>query len=308
MYYLTLSCNTACMLLIIRFFSVRCIEKKSLFIVTSDPKTIFPIFFIMCMIFITSISSLKIINKDQQIIGKDFTMTFLGAFLPLFAQYGLVTYFFVVIKCLKCYTAMMIVERCERVSSRFAILSRICWMILPTSFIYSIMLLIGLSYPHSERLFATIYLVGNGINAWLYGAVTSLSLRCLLNELKSHVESFPDNSDDIRQVVRRLTYAYNVIASMSFMIGASYVLFGSFNYLLVRSTYLFIFQQLTCPPSSTVLILTVSRMSHIGDSAQSGSSVKLLGNHRKVVPSTPVDSIIKNITDDIITLPYSHTT
>ena len=288
-YILLLCTNAACMLLTIRYLIVRCIEKRSLFIVRLDSKSIFPFFFLASQIVGTAICSLKILYKDQQIIGKGFTMTFLGAFLTLFAQWGLVIYFFVVIKCLKSYTAMMTVERSERVSRRFYILSRFCLMIPPTSFIYSIMPLVGLPYPRHQQIFASIFLIGDGINAWLYGILTTLSLRCLLKELKSHVESFSDGSNDIRQVLQRLTYAYYVIASMSFIIGASYVMFGSLDYLLVRSTYLFIFQQLTLPPASTVLILTVSRISSHNSKFNHLPIKKMSNNCNKVSPVIPME-------------------
>ena len=249
------------MLLTIRYLVVRCIEKRSIFIVTCDAKSIFPFFFLASQIAGTALCSLKIVYKDRQIVGRDVAMTFSAGLLPLFAQWGLVIYYFVIIKCLKSYTTMMTVERSERVAKRFATFTRICMTIPPASFIYSMMPLVGLPYPFYERTFAVIYLIGNGINAWLFGALTTLSLRILLIELQNQVESFPETSSDIRQVFRRLTYAYYVIASMSFIIGASYIIFGSSRYLMARSTYLFIFQQLTCPPSSTILILTVSRIS-----------------------------------------------
>ena len=316
-YYLILICNTACMLSIIRYLIVRCVEKRSIFIVTLDPKSIFPFFFLACMIIVTSISILKIIHKDQQIIGRDFTMTFLGTFLPLFAQWGLVIYFFVVIRCLKSYTVMMTAERSERVAKGFAILSAICLTIPPTSFMYSVLPLVGLPYPFYEGTFAIIYLIGNGINAWLYGTLTTLSLRFLLKELQNQVESFPETSSDIRQVFRRLTYAYYVIASMSFIIGASYIIFGSSRYLMARSTYLFIFQQLTCPPSSTILILTVSRMSHTGNGSRSESqngsqsvsrSISLMKspvNYQKVSPTK--FSSTNNIQNASIMIPDNDT-
>ena len=316
-YYLILVCNTVCMLSIIRYFIVRCIEKRSILIITFDPKSIFPFFFLACMVIVTSISILKIIHKDQQIIGRDVAMTFLGTLLPLFAQWGLVIYFFVVIRCLKSYTTMMTAERSVRVVRRFAKFSTICLMIPPTSFMYSVLPLVGLSYPAYESKFAVVYLIGNGINAWLYGALTSLSMSFLLKELQNQVESFPETSRDIRQVLRRLTYAYYVIASMSFIIGASYIVFGCFRYLLARSTYLFIFQQLTCPPSSTILILTVSRMSHTGNGSRHNSqnnsqslsrSVSLIRapvNYQKVSPTKFLSA--NNIQNASIMIPDDNT-
>ena len=291
-YIYILCSNAACMLLTIRYLLVRCIEKRSIFIVTLDPKSIFPFFFLASQIVGTALCSLKIIDKDQQIIGRDVVITFLGACLPLFAQWGLVIYFFVVIRCLKSYTTMMTAERSERVAKRFALFSRICLMIPPTSFAYSMIPLVGLPYPFYERTFAVIYLIGNGINAWLYGALTSLSLRFLLKELRCQVESFPKTSRDIKQVLQRLTYAYYVIVSMSFIIGASYVIFGSFSYLLVKSTYLFIFQQLTCPPSSTILILTVSRISPANDRLNNFSRKSLI--KLKPTPGIIVESTVES--------------
>ena len=300
--YAVLISTTLCTLMIIRYFIVRIIDKKSIFIITRDPRTIFPVFFLLYLIDTIFYTALKIAYEDRQIVGRDTYITVAGCLIPILGQIGLVFYFFIVIKFLKSYMTMMPDERRERVASRFALLVVMCCMILPLCCIFGFMPVIGLVYPQHWHTFGMIYLAGIGTNSWLYGLLTSSALRDVLIELKNHVASSPQSSGDLTVVLGRLSTAYYAIISNAFMVGLFAIMFGAYDYLMRRATFMLLLASLSCPIAATLLILTVSKIPVLRDSNvhalslskntwQSGLSTELYIRHyasqqSKVVPTT----------------------
>ena len=207
-------------------------------------------------------TTMKILNQDGNLVGRDIGITIVAAGLPFFAQVGLVFYFFVVLNCLSGYGNIVGAERNQKLIHQLKYLRSVSYIIPGLSLFCKIIPSIGIAYPEYQNDFIYIYLIGNGLIAWLYGVLATMALRFLLVELKNHINSFPQSSEDLKSVVQRLTYAYYVIGGMSFAIGATYVMFGASEFWRRKCTYLFIFQQITCPPAATILILTVSRLSN----------------------------------------------
>jgi hypothetical protein len=202
----------------------------------------------------------KVLHQGRNVIGKSILVTVLGSILPIFAQVGLIVYFFVVLKFLKGYAGIMTDERRSEMYNRFAVLETSSKIIAGLSFTFSMMPTVGLIFPAYQRQFAMAYLIGDGCVAWIYGILTTSALHYLLTQLREHVTNFRQASAEMRLVLQRLTAAYYMIAVMSLTIGISFTIFGYFDSFLRKSTYLFIFQQIICPPCSTLLVLTVSRI------------------------------------------------
>ena len=239
-----------------------------------DPKVIFPIIFLVYMIDMFIFTILKILYEEKQILGREIFMTIVGAILPICAQIGSVFYFFVVIKCLDSYTVMMSDDKRERLSSRFAMLRAICWVIPPMCLGFAFIPAIGLAYPEYQATYARIYLIGTGANMWLYGILTATSLRYLLLELISQSQIFSQSSDDFKVVIWRLSLAYYLLIYNCLTVGGSLIVFGTIDFLRTLSTYLFIFDGLFCPIGATVLILTVSKISYNPKSSFTSASIK----------------------------------
>ena len=258
--YIVVCTTTLCAVMVIRYLVVRMIDRKSIFIVSRDPRSIFPIFFLLYLIFTLFYGGLKIQYQGLNIIGRDLFMTVVGCSAPCIAFVGAFFYFFVVIKFLRSYIKIAPLDRREGVVRRFALLVRVCEYIPPLSAGSCLMPGVGLAYHQYWHIFARVYHIGIALSAWLYGILTVSALRLVLFELKTHVETFPDTSHDLRVVMRRLTSAYYVIAINSFSVGFLSLTFASFEYLLRRTTYAILINSFSISIAATVLILTVSKI------------------------------------------------
>ena len=212
------------------------------------------------MIFQILLAIDEVLYQGRNVIGKSILVTVLGSTLSIFAQVGLIVYFFVVLRFLKGYAGIMSDEkRCE-MYSRFAVLETSSKILEALYFTFSMMPTVGLIIPTYQRQFAMTYLIGDECVAWIYGLLTTYVLHYLLTQLQEHVFSFRQASRKITLVLRRLTAAYYMIAVMSLIIGISFTILGCFDLFLRISTCLSIFQQIIRAPCSTLLILTVSRI------------------------------------------------
>jgi hypothetical protein len=252
--------TSLCILLILRYLMIRSIEKKALFYFTSDPKTIFPWVFLLQLWLQIAFASLKLADPAVQLVGRNILITILCESTLFLAFLGLAIYFYVILKFLKSFTDMLTEDRREKISEHFAVLRTLCPMIPPLSFVFSFIVVIGIRYPEHYKVFQLINLIGDGSLTLFYGLLTTSALRFLRNELSLHLASFPQSSDEIRLVLKRLTLAYYMLLVMSFLMGISYFIFCT-DYMLRKSTYLIIWLDTSWPPAATILILTVSRIS-----------------------------------------------
>ena len=124
----------------------------------------------------------------------------------------------------------------------------------------SLLVIIGLKFPSYQRAFALSCLITGGFLTLLYGFLTTSALRYVRLELLSHVKGFPQSSDEVRLVLKRLTLAYYMLVIMSSAMGVSYFLFCTTDTMLRKSSYLIIWLHISWPPAATILILTVSRI------------------------------------------------
>ena len=272
--YIVICTTTLCTVMVVRYLIVRMIDRKTIFIVSRDPRSIFPIIFLLYMIDTLLYTGLKIQYQGRKIIGRDLFMTVVGCSLPTLALVGLVFYFFVVIKFLKSYIKIMPIGRRQRAANRFTMLVMACEIIPPLSAAAGMMPGVGLAYPQHLHIFARVYHIGIALNAWLYGILTASALGLVLFELKTHVESLHNAPDDLRVVLQRLTAAYHVISLNSFSVGLLSLLTGTSEYLLRRTTYFQLFDSLCCPIAITVLILTVSKIPHSLNEKDSSTSMR----------------------------------
>jgi hypothetical protein len=249
--------------MVLRYLIVRITDFQSFLKNKINSKSIFPILFLLDLITCSIFTILKLNYCDKKNIGDDLFMTIIGSLLPIFAQVGLVSYFSVVMNCLQSYTVMMTGERKEILSKHFSMLNKVCMIIPLTCVGFSLLPVIGLQYPMYGSTFAVIYLIGNGLNAWVYGILTASALKHLLYELSNHVNTFSQSSDELKLVIKRLKSANIVVIHNCFNVGLSFIIFGASDFLLTKSTYLFIIHQICCPVGATVLILTVSKISYI---------------------------------------------
>ena len=262
--YVNIIGSSICNLLLLRYFVVRIIAKKKLFFLSTDPKSVFPLFFLLHGIGDFIFSVLKIASPVRPVVGRDVSITLMAVFLPVLCFCGLVLYYSVIINFLKGYSRIMRKESRDKVDQKFAILLKRSYWLPPLSMLPCLLPLIGLGLPEYTTQFGMTYLIANGVLALLYGALFNFALGFLLQELDINLKERESDigSDDLRLVYSRLKAAYFAGSGSFVMIGFSYLIFGSFQVLLRKSSYLILIIQITTHPVFTVLILTVSHISH----------------------------------------------
>ena len=249
-----------CIALISRYLFIRSIEKKVLCYISYEPKMIFPWVFLLQLFCQIIFAIAKLTFQDHQVVGKDLFLSVLCLALNFLAFLGLAIYFLVVLKFLKSYTTVLTDERNKIINNRFMTLRTINTLVPIICASSSFLVIVGLKYPQYRRVFALSCLITGGFLTLLYGFLTTSALRFVRLELISHVKGFPQSSDEVRLVLKRLTLAYYMLVVMSSAMGISYFLFCTTDSMLRKSSYLIIWLHISWPPAATILILTVSRI------------------------------------------------
>ena len=250
-----------CNLLTFRVFIIRSMS-KTLSFCSTDPKSVFPIFFLLHGIGDFLFAVLKLHSQNRLIVGRDAPVTVVAAFLPIFCYCGLVLYARVVMKFLEGYSCMMSPESRGKVERRFASLHSKCSLIPLLAIVPSSLPLFSIVYLQYTRVFGMAYLIGNGLLAMCYGGFFYLALGFLLEELTSYIKTSTTVADDILIVYNRLRLAHRAGTLLFLTLGVSYVIFGSCEDLVRHSSYLLLIIQILTHPTLTILTLTVSHISH----------------------------------------------
>jgi hypothetical protein len=253
--------TTVCNLLTFRVFIYRSMSKTISFCST-DPKSLFPIFFLLHGIGDFLFAVLKLHSQHRSIVGRDAPVTVIAALLPILCYCGLVLYSRVVMKFLKGYSCMMTPESRGKVDRRFASLQSKALLIPLLAIVPCSLPLFSMGYPQYVRVFGMAYLIGNGLLAICYGGFFYLALGFLLEELTSYIKTSTTVADDILTVYKRLKLAHRVGTPLFLTLGASSMLFGSHEDLIRHSSYFVLIVQILIHPILTILTLTVSHISH----------------------------------------------
>jgi hypothetical protein len=259
--YVDICGATLCNILLLRFFIVRCIEQKSIFIFSWNSKSLFPLFFLLHGLGDFIFAVLKVTIKNSS-VGNDVPITVVAFALPFFFFMGLILYYVVILNFLKQYTRMINPVRREKVERRFLFCEKIaapCILGLPT-FVVGLLPVIGLEYPEYRVEFAMVYLIGCGCFTFFGGSLWLLALGFLTRELASYIKDFTGSVDEIKIVYFRLKAAYYVGTLICAAIAVFYIIFGAWTFLRIRSDYVFLLIQITAHPTATVLVLTVSQI------------------------------------------------
>ena len=190
---------TVCNLLTFRVFISRSMSKTVSFCST-DPKTVFPIFFLLHGIGDFLFAVLKLRSKNRLIVGRDAPVTVVAAILPIFCYCGLVLYYRVVMKFLKGYSCMMLPESRGKIDRRFASLQLKSFLVPLLAIVPCSLPLVSMGCPQYVTVFGMAYLIGNGLLAISYGGFFYLAVGFLLEELTSHIKTSTTVAFDILTV------------------------------------------------------------------------------------------------------------
>mmetsp|Transcript_13058 Transcript_13058/g.12655 ORF Transcript_13058/g.12655 Transcript_13058/m.12655 type:complete len:354 (+) Transcript_13058:239-1300(+) len=298
LWYVTLIITTLCLIPIVRLLWVRCVKQQTLLIVTYDAKSLYPLIALLDTFAFIFFAILKIIYGHKQLIGRDIAITFGYTFAPLLCIISLVFYFFIVIKFLMSLTYSMPVEVGNKVAKRFNILTTFVLFIPPFSIVFCAVPFIGIGVPQYRTIFAKISLIGMGFMALIYGLIILNALGFLLEELSSHINSFAQADHDIKIVYKRLKLAYYLIANNSATVAFTYFVFGFYDFLLKKTTYLFVYQLCSCALGSIILILTISGIPISPSKILPVSGVSTHGHSIPLASQRSLTHNVTNVTND----------
>lgn len=265
--YIDLIVASTCNVLIVRYLAVRLLDRSTSFCSSfNQARGILPYFFlvhglgdvIFCLLNLYTHRNLEL----MPIVGTDISITIIACICPLSIFCGLTLYYVVIINFLKGYAVMMSPSSRDKVHSRFGNLLLASYSIPLGAFVGSAAPFVGLAHPGERKLTAQIYLIGIGLIAAIYGSLYALAFGFLLKEIRLHMLTSTMINHDIKLVLSRLRAAYYAGSMLFFTAFIAYFICGVSDYLLRKSSYVFLIIQIACHPFVTVLILTVSRISN----------------------------------------------
>jgi hypothetical protein len=247
-------------------------------------KHLYPLTFLIGIIFDLAICIGNLMCKER--LSGTTPSTMFGPFFVFFSQFGLILYFFVILKFLRSCGGYG--SENNTVDMMTQLLASMAYCIPPASFCCCFIVSFGIHYPRFQNEFIKVYIVGGGLLALLFGSLITYAFRFVLIYLDDHISNFDQVSYEIQSIYKRLKHAYYICGSISAIVGIACVSFGASSYLWNRSNYLFIFMRKVLPICATVLvIITHSPVTEINRSIS--STVFLPGDGLEIVlEQTPI--------------------
>lgn len=252
-------------LLSLRYFAVRCIERKK-FCSKVESKFLFPVMFLLYKLCIIFWAIVKISNgRNQPNIGSDLCLTISTSILSFFLFAGFVFFYFIVIGFLKDYlvdmnqTPISVIEKFEM---NVTAISRFAWLIFPLGLIIFSVPSVGLAFPQYQKTFAKTFLIGTGVIGLIFITIISFSCRLLLVELYKHIKNVSgtsNESNDLKRVYDRLNISFKFMIIVCTTGCCGLIAFGCIDFLLSKTTYLLLILQITMPIVLALLLSTISR-------------------------------------------------
>jgi hypothetical protein len=190
----------------------------------------------------------------ERISGMNNSSRLFGPFYLFFGQFGLILYFFVILNFLRSCGGH--VTENITIDMMTQHLASMAYCIPPGSFCCCFIPYFYLVFPGFQNEFLSVYIIGNGLLALLFGFLITYAFRFVLKYLEDHISHFDQVSYEIRSIYNRLKRAYYICAIISAIVGIILVAFGSSSYLWKRSNYVFIFMRIVIPICGTILVKT----------------------------------------------------
>lgn len=248
-------CVTFCLasaLIILWIANNHCTREKVSYrtVLKHKSKYLYPVMFLIGIIFDLAISIGNLMYKEK-VSGHTPSVLF-GPFFVFFSQFGLILYFFVILKFLRSccgggnITIDMMTQR----------LACVAYCIPPASFCCCFIASFGIQFPRFQNEFTKVYIIGNGLIALLFGSLITYAFRFVLIYLEDHISNFDQASYEIQSIYKRLKRAYYICGSISAIVGIACVSFGASSYLWNRSNYMFIFMRIVLPICASIIVIT----------------------------------------------------
>lgn len=149
-------------------------KNKSQKWLSTDPKELCPLFFLLFGISDCALSILRIIDVERNIIGLDITTSIFLVCFQLSCYSGLTLYFQVILDAiffLKRSTKMISQAGLKRLNDKFSVLKLYAFIFIPLSLPISFSIITSTQYPEYMQIFGKVTVTGVGIFTFLYGVL-----------------------------------------------------------------------------------------------------------------------------------------
>lgn len=244
-----------------------------------DSKALTPVLFLCFGLSDIISASLKLFPSEPQIIGRDWACSVAQSFFCFTCFVALVLYYQIILNFLHGYTRAICNGRHAALRSRFKVLQKCSWLVIPFSIPAALAPSLSVAYPAQLHALSIIGVAGTGILVLIYGVLFITALGFLLSELTSFLKSSSlESSDDLRVVHRRMSMAYYFGGGMIIFGSGAMTVFGSWDFLLNKASYIIIGSRLLGMPIFMILMITLSRIApnlqKVSQASQSNSQVR----------------------------------
>jgi hypothetical protein len=258
LFYIVICVSSMCNLIILRYLIVRMIKQKTFWIFTTSSKSLFPIYLSLAIASDTLLAIFHIVYAEQKLIGQNIWTTLAAMFAVFPGHMGLIHYLFVILSNIRRRNDFVNAEDNLKLEENFNSIAFWANFLGPVSFIVSGMPFLGLPFPNHRDPFLMIFVIGTATVGLGWGFLAVKAFSYLLKPLSKHINEFEQVTDDLKTVYMRLNRAcrgIKILTSGTFILS---LIFGTSEYFLIRSTYVFIAVMLTLPMGCLLLIVTVS--------------------------------------------------
>jgi hypothetical protein len=122
---------------------------------------------------------------------------------------------------------------------------------------------VSVKYPEHVRIFAKFNIIGIGCMTFIYGVLFMTALGYLLAELSLALkddDGIIKDKADLQIVSKRLNRAYYIGGGLILAGSSNMIIFGSYDFLLRKVSYLLLFVRIIGIEVFFILIVTISKI------------------------------------------------
>lgn len=198
---------------------------------------------------------------------------------------------------------MMTKKGRDRLNKKFSILNSCSLLIIPLSTPICLAASISVKYPEYIDIYAKVNIIGIGCTIFIYGILFMTALGYLLSELSAHINSTEiETENDLKIVLKRLNRAYYIGGGLILVGSCNMMIFGSYDYLLRKVSYLLLFVRIIGIEVFFILIVTISKIAPANHRVGSTNSVS-------VTPKKDTSTKLKSVSASLVSVtPQNDTT
>ena len=248
----------AFLFLILRYISVRL---KSMPCRSMEAKSWCPFAFAVVGVVDFLLAAFKLSFAEPEIIGRDINSSILQSLFIFFCFISLTLYYRVVLKFLRGYSRMMSSDDRSNLRYNYDVLQKFSGLIILFSIPVSSASILAHISPSYIISWTVLGVAGTGLLVFIYSLFLTTAIGFLISELAPYIKSTtPSYVGDLRVVCTRMRITYYLGGGMILFGSAAMVIFGSWEFLRDKVSYIIIFSRILGMPLFMILTMTLSRI------------------------------------------------